>query len=124
MIIAKHFEFEASHQLPNEECYGKCRNLHGHRYQLEVRIDGKVNEKGWVCNFSDIKKIVKERVIDKLDHSHLNDRIDLPTAENILLWIKKEIKPYLWSNEGEERYYLHSLKLYETSNSYAELICV
>lgn len=119
MIIAKTFVFDSSHQLPDEECYGKCRNLHGHTYKLTVSVSGIVNHKGWIINFSDLKKIVNENVIDKLDHNHLNNIIPLPTAENILIWIEQEII-FKLEDIGVK---LFSLKLWETPTSYAELIC-
>lgn len=117
--IAKHFEFEAGHQLPDEECYGKCSMLHGHTYKLTVEIEGKINEKGWVINFKDLKKIVNEKVIDKLDHTFLNELIDLPTAENILVWILGMIEVPITLLGCK----IKSLTLYETSNSYAKINC-
>jgi len=118
MIIAKHFEFEAAHQLPPEiECYGACRKLHGHTYKLTIEIEGIVNEYGWVMNFKDLKAIVKPKVIDILDHSFLNDTVVLSTAENLILWIEKQIK-----TDIEVYAKLKSITLYETSNSYAKLI--
>lgn len=116
MIIAKHFEFEAGHQLPNEECYGACRNLHGHTYKMTVEIEGSVNEKGWVINFKDLKKIVQTKVIDKLDHTFLNNIIQLPTAENIIIWIVEQIR-----DDIKEFAELKSITLYETTNSYAKI---
>lgn len=116
MIIAKHFEFEAGHQLPNIECYGACRNLHGHTYKLTIEIEGIVNEYGWVMNFKDLKAIIKPKVIDVLDHSFINDIIPISTAENIIIWIEKQIK-----NDIEQFAKLKSITLYETSNSYAKI---
>lgn len=120
MIIAKHFEFEASHQLPNEECYGKCRNLHGHTYKLTVKVAGQLTEKGWVANFSEVKKVVMDKIVDRLDHSHLNESTGLPitTAENLLFWMENEIREDLKAINCR----LHSMVLYETSKSFAELI--
>lgn len=119
MILGKHFEFEASHQLPNKECYGKCRNLHGHTYKLVVEIQGEVNpEDGWIMNFSEVKGVVMTQVVDVLDHKHLNDVIGgITTAENILLWIQDRIAKRIW-NMGAK---LHCLTLYETSKSFAKL---
>lgn len=119
MIIAKEFTFDASHQLPNEECYGKCQNLHGHTYKLIVKISGSVNDKGWVMNFSDLKKIVNEKIISQLDHNHINLIIPLSTAENILIWAEGQIKQEI-KTVGSN---LYSLTLWETPTSYAELIC-
>ena len=119
MIIAKHFEFEAAHQLPDIECYGKCKNLHGHTYKLIVEVNGEVNELGWVINFKDLKKIIHEQVIEKYDHTFLNDFFTVSTAENIVNKIKEDIEIEV-SRYGCT---LYSITLYETSNSYAKIIC-
>jgi len=121
MIIGKHFEFEAAHQLPDEECYGKCRNMHGHTYKLTVEVAGEITDKGWVCNFSEVKAIVQEKVIKVLDHSFLNDIIaDLTTAENILYWMRNQVEADIVEMTGAK---LYCLTLYETSNSFAKLYC-
>ncbi len=117
MIIAKHFEFEAAHSLPNEECYGACSNLHGHTYRLTIEIEGDINKYGWVMNFKDLKHIVKSKVIDVLDHSNINDIIAIPTAENMIIWIEKQIKDDFTQYNTK----LKSIILYETSNSYAKI---
>lgn len=114
MVIGKIFTFHSAHQLPDEPCYGKCANLHGHTYRLVVEIQGDVTEKGWVMNFSDIGQIVRERVINKLDHAFLNDIVTVPTAENILLWIFEELKDILA---------IYRLTLYETETSFAQIAC-
>jgi 6-pyruvoyltetrahydropterin/6-carboxytetrahydropterin synthase len=119
MIIAKHFEFESAHQLPDIPEYGKCRYLHGHTYKLTVEVEGYVNERGWVINFKDLKAIVQTLVIDRLDHQNINNFVDISTAENILLWIERAIRPEIEKLGCG----LYSLKLYETSNSYAYLKC-
>ena len=116
-VIGKHFNFEASHLLPEKECYGKCRHLHGHRYELEVQIEGEIDEEGWICNFSDVRSLVKKHVLDKYDHQHLNDYFPIPTAENIALAIYRVLDNAL----REKNYHLHKIRLYETANSYAEV---
>lgn len=74
MQITKHFEFEAAHQLKKAGFdYGKCENVHGHSYKLQVHIFGLPGEDGMIMNFSKLKKIVKENIIDIVDHSYLND---------------------------------------------------
>lgn len=118
IIIGKHFTFDSSHILPDQAIYGKCSNLHGHTYKLTVEITGEMDYlEGWICNFSEVKKIVQEKIIDKLDHNHLNNIIVLPTAENIILWIAGELKKALLNEE----YSLKSLVLYETPTSFARL---
>lgn len=119
MIIAKYFEFEAAHQLPLKECYGKCSNLHGHTYKLVIEVEGEVNELGWVMNFKDLKQIVNEKVINKYDHSFLNDFFKISTAENIILKIKDDLEPEIVKLNCK----LYSIKLYETGNSYAYIKC-
>jgi len=116
MIIAKHFEFEAAHKLPDVECYGACRNMHGHTYKLTIEIEGFINEFGWVINFKEFKNLINDRVINILDHQYLNDIVPISTAENLILWIEQQIK-----NEIETFAKLKSITLYETSNSYAKV---
>lgn len=119
MRIRKQFRFEAAHQLPDKELYGKCRMLHGHSYLLVVEVNGilKKNE-GWVMNFSELKHIVKSRIIDKLDHQFLNDIFPemITTAENILQWIHGEITEGL---EHHEFARIHRIELWETADSAA-----
>lgn len=121
LIIAKHFEFEAAHQLPNDPCYGKCATMHGHTYKLIIEVEGPLNEeKGWLVNFSEVKSVVKERIIDKLDHTFLNEStgLKITTAENLLLWIADKINNPI----RDLGLAVSSITLYETSNSYAKII--
>jgi 6-pyruvoyltetrahydropterin/6-carboxytetrahydropterin synthase len=119
MLISKVFNFDAAHQLPPENpVYGKCRSLHGHTYHLTVTIEGEVNEEGWLVDFKKLKEYVNEKVINKLDHSFLNEIIFLPTAENILIWIANELKDI---NAIGTNIKLKRIKLYETPTSFAEL---
>ncbi len=117
-ILGKHFTFEASHQLPDAECYGKCSNLHGHRYELTVEMIGPIQSQGWVCDFAEIKAIVHRDIIAKLDHQHLNHFFPLPTAENIGTWIAQTLSNAL----AQSQYHLHKIKLYETATSYVEIL--
>ncbi len=117
MIIAKHFEFEASHKLPDDECYGKCKNLHGHTYKLTVEVQGPINSKGWVINFKDLKEIVNELIIDKYDHGYLNDYFEISTAEIMAQKMFNDL--YIYFEDNYKDVQVHSIKLYETSNSYA-----
>jgi 6-pyruvoyltetrahydropterin/6-carboxytetrahydropterin synthase len=83
VLITKVFTFDAAHQLPWHR--GKCRNLHGHTYRLEVTVEGPINENGVVADFADVGAVVKETIIEKYDHQYLNDRFDNPTAEILAL---------------------------------------
>jgi len=116
MKISKTMTFEACHKLPDEECYGACRNLHGHSYVVEVIIEGSVNEKGWVMNFKDLKAVMKKCIYNKYDHSDLNAYFEIPTAELMVNHILNELADELNDYELEAI----TLRLWETANSYAE----
>jgi 6-pyruvoyltetrahydropterin/6-carboxytetrahydropterin synthase len=73
------FRFEAAHRLPWHP--GRCRNLHGHSYRLDVTVGGPLDSNGVVVDFDRLHEIVAETVIDRWDHRDLNEVIDNPTAE-------------------------------------------
>ena len=85
MLVTKEFTFDSAHFLPNY--YGKCERMHGHTYRLQVTVDGKVGENGLVIDFVILKKIVKEKVLNKLDHKVVNDIIEVASCENTAIWI-------------------------------------
>jgi len=123
MIISKEFRFEAAHQLPDEEIFGNCRNLHGHSYILYVEVDGEVNSKGWVMNFKTLKSIVNKLFIEKYDHWFLNDYYTISTAEYMAQYIFNTIHDYFIQNDhifGEVK--INEVKLYETATSYAKCV--
>ncbi len=138
--ITKQFSFETGHALYGYD--GKCRNVHGHSYKLSVTVIGQPitdssNVKyGMVIDFSDLKKIVKEEIVNVFDHAtvfnkntphvelakELQDRghnvllVDYqPTSEMMVIDFSKKIKLRL-----PEHIELHSLKLQETETSFAE----
>ncbi len=138
--ITKQFSFETGHALYGYD--GKCKNVHGHSYKLSVTvigmpIDDRNNVKfGMVIDFTDLKKIVKEEIVDKFDHAtvfnqttpHLELAHELqtrghhvilvtyqPTSENMVIDFAQKIKNRLPKNVQ-----LHSLKLQETESSFAE----
>ena len=138
--ITKQFNFETGHALYGYD--GKCKNVHGHSYKLSVTVSGKPiadsnNVKfGTVIDFSDLKKIVKEEIVDLFDHAtvfnqntphielakELKDRdhhvilVDYqPTSEMMVIDFAQKIKSRLPSNIK-----LHSIKLSETDTSFAE----
>lgn len=121
ITVVKKFEFEASHKLPDESIYGKCANLHGHTYKLEVevaRLEFNEEYETMVINFSDLKEIVNKTVIDKYDHTYLNEFWKFPTAETMIRTIAKDLKEAI--KEYHEDMVIVELKLYETTNSYAK----
>ena len=88
--VIRTFGFEAAHQLPWHE--GRCRNLHGHSYRLEVTVEGPLDEHGVVIDFADLKAVVQREVLDRYDHRYLNDLMDNPTAELIAQEIWKSLE--------------------------------
>lgn len=70
ITISKNFNFEASHVLPEHP--GQCSRLHGHSWELEVAVTGKVDPKtGFVMDYGDLKNIVHRSIISRVDHQHL-----------------------------------------------------
>ena len=97
MEIYKEFAFDSAHFLPNVPNEHKCKNIHGHTYRIRIYVKGNPDEHlGWIIDFKELKDIVKP-VIDKLDHTLLNNirGLENPTAENITLWLWQHIKPLL-----------------------------
>ncbi len=113
VLLTKRFSFDAAHKLTQHR--GKCKNLHGHTYFLEVTICGTVNHKsGMVMDFGDIKEIVENSILKKLDHRYINDVIKISTAENIISWIWDELsEKFQECNIG-----LYELKLWENPSSF------
>lgn len=143
--ITKEFEFDVAHFLPNHQ--GLCANIHGHTYKLHVSLVGiksetkKDTEEGMLLDFSRIKEIVKNGIVNKLDHAFLigntenklekevknfllsnNFKIynigNRTTAENISEHIFKKIDQILKENNVNIK--LNSVKLWETPTSFAE----
>ena len=113
MRVCKIFRFDAAHYLPEYE--GKCRQLHGHSWTLEVEVEGPVGEGGMVVDFAELKQLVDEKVIRHLDHRLVNDVISVQTAENILLWVWEQLDGF------GPPWCLARLRLYETPDSFAEV---
>jgi len=119
MIVSKRISFDAAHFLPNYP--GPCQNMHGHHWEVELAVEGRVMEEhGFVVDFSRLKAWLKERVVDSFDHTLLNDKIENPTAENIALYIKEEFKSSGWNISGDVK--LAWIKVWETSDSYVQVI--
>ena len=137
--ITKEFSFEMAHALWNYD--GDCRNIHGHSYKLFVTISGTPESNssdskfGMVLDFKDLKKMIKGPVVDFLDHSlavyreaegetltavrAMYEKVHVfdfqPTCENLVLFIVEIVQPLL--SPGQK---LESVRLYETSTSFAE----
>lgn len=123
--------FNAAHKLfnpawsreKNEAVFGVCanENWHGHNYELFVTIkDHPDPDTGFLYDVKKLSVIIKEHVIDKLDHKNLNMDVDfmagqLCSTENLAIGIWKQLEPHL-----PEQVKLHCIKLYETSRIYVE----
>lgn len=85
-------EFAAAHFL--QDYHGKCENLHGHNYKVYVHVRGReLDDGGMLIDFTFLKAALKE-VIDKIDHTNLNDIVEFyqnPSAERIAMYIYKNL---------------------------------
>jgi len=118
--VCKRFRFDAAHKLPNH--LGLCKNLHGHCFSLEVEITGIIHnkigpEQGMIIDFSMLKTIVNDLIINQCDHSYLNDQFENPTVELMVGEFALRLKSII-NNNG--MYRLTRVRLYETEDSYAE----
>jgi 6-pyruvoyltetrahydropterin/6-carboxytetrahydropterin synthase len=105
------FTFEAAHQLPWHP--GRCRDLHGHGYRLELTVEGPLDENGVVVDFDTLRADVEREVIGRYDHTYLNDLVDNPTAELIA--------HDAWKALEAAGVAVARLRLYETPDSWVEL---
>jgi len=144
MEITTRMEFDAGHRIPGHK--STCKNLHGHRYALEVTIKGEVimleqaSEFGMVMDFKDAKELIKSTIVDRWDHAFIvyekdHEVVDflktlrdhktvtfpkVPTAENMALVAYETLKKVF-----EERYGKLiapvKVRLYETPNNWADI---
>ncbi|MFC4242647.1 6-carboxytetrahydropterin synthase QueD [Gryllotalpicola reticulitermitis] len=88
VTVSQEFEFHAAHLLPWHP--GKCANLHGHSYRVQVDVEGALDERGIVVDFDELAAMVWGEVIEPLDHTLLNDHLDNPTAERLAIYILRK----------------------------------
>ncbi len=94
LLITKVFSFDSAHSLANYN--GKCRNVHGHTYMLEVSVSGYPDTDGMVSDFHCLDATVRSEAVDILDHNNLNEVLDVsPTCENIAVWIWRKLETKL-----------------------------
>ena len=122
-LVARQFSFDAAHFLPNYN--GKCRNMHGHRWTIEVGIEGDVGLDGMVVDFGDLKSMVQP-ILDNFDHGLINTIVENPTAENIASYVWNWIVNVRASSYNSERINLleptlKHVRVWETPDSYAEV---
>lgn len=113
IIVSKKFEFDAAHKIGDHD--GKCENLHGHTWKVRVSYIGReLNNKNMLVDFGKLKEDIGN-VIDELDHSYLNEVLDLKnvTSEVLGKYIKDEI-PTTY-RDGDVC--LHSVEVWESERS-------
>jgi len=141
--ITRRLEFDAGHRLPNHQ--SQCRNIHGHRYALEITLTSEVirqegaADDGMVMDFGDIKRIASEKLVDLWDHAFLVYREDrvmveflaaigghktvvldvVPTAEN-LVKVAFQILEHAYLDRFGHELKLTQVRLYETPNCWAD----
>lgn len=144
LTITRKLEFDAGHRIPDHK--SQCRNLHGHRYTLEITLIGNVidvegsSDNGMIMDFSDIKSLAKQHLVDVWDHSfivyekdaqvreflesihgHKTVIIDrIPTVENLAQTAFNILNAAYQDHYGTGLR-LHKLVLHETPNCWAEI---
>jgi 6-pyruvoyltetrahydropterin/6-carboxytetrahydropterin synthase len=145
MDITTRLEFDAGHRIPNHK--SNCKNLHGHRYAIEVTVTGPIHDDskssdfGMVIDFSDVKQIIKDLIVDCWDHAFIVYKDDkeivnflntlpnhktvifpvVPTAENMAseayLILSAE-----FNNRFNHQLKIKQIRIYETPNSWADAL--
>lgn len=143
MLITRRLEFDAGHRIPNHN--SQCRHLHGHRYALEITLSGNLidtegqSEQGMVMDFSDVKRIAQQKLVNLWDHAFLVYRGDkpvcdflatladhktvvmdvIPTAENLAQTAFSILDPAYQDIYGNHLR-LERIRLFETPNNWAD----
>jgi 6-pyruvoyltetrahydropterin/6-carboxytetrahydropterin synthase len=145
MLISSKLEFDAGHRIPSHNSH--CRHLHGHRYAIEITLSGNIitdegmANQGMVMDYSEVKRIAKDALINKWDHAflvysgdtqvlqflqsikdHKTVILDMPpTAENLAL-TAFDILDRAYKDNYENNLRLEQVRLYETPNCWADAI--
>ena len=132
IYITRKEHFNAAHKLhradwteeKNAEVFGKCANpnWHGHNYELFVTVKGEINpDTGFIIDLIDLSKLLKDKVVEELDHRNLN--LDVPfltgimaSTENMAIAIWDILDPLVQQHGGE----MAKIKLIETENNFVE----
>ena len=129
VLVGRRETFNAAHQLcdpglsdeENLRLFGKCVNLHGHNYVLEVVVSGEIDHvSGYVLDLKVLSDVVRRQIIRDVDHRNLNTDVPwlkgrIPTAENLALTFWERLRPEL--PEG----LLRSVRVWETDKNWAEV---
>jgi 6-pyruvoyltetrahydropterin/6-carboxytetrahydropterin synthase len=129
VLVGRRESFNAAHQLydpgssdeENRRLFGKCANMHGHNYILEVVVAGEIDQtSGYVLDLKLLSDVMCRQVIQDVDHRNLNTDVPwlegrIPTAENLALAFWERLRPEL--PEG----LLRSVRVWETDKNWAEV---
>jgi 6-pyruvoyltetrahydropterin/6-carboxytetrahydropterin synthase len=129
VLVGRRETFNAAHQLcdpgqsddENQRLFGKCSNLHGHNYVLEVVVAGEIDPaSGWVLDLKTLSDIIARQVIRDVDHRNLNTDVPwlkgrVPTAENLAQAFWERLRPELPAG------LLRSVRVWETDKNWAEV---
>jgi 6-pyruvoyltetrahydropterin/6-carboxytetrahydropterin synthase len=132
IYVTRRERFSAAHRLfrpdwtdeQNLNCFGLCSNpnWHGHNYEVFITVKGEIDpETGFLVNLKSLSKLVKEKVIEKLDHKNINIEVDfmkgvIASTENLCVGIWEQLNVPV----SEIGCKLHCVKLIETENNSAE----
>jgi 6-pyruvoyltetrahydropterin/6-carboxytetrahydropterin synthase len=145
MLITRRLEFDAGHRIPQHQ--SQCRHLHGHRYAIEITLSGDIiqthgaPEEGMVMDFSEVKTIAQQHVVDAWDHAFLVYAGDepvvaflaslpqhktvllscVPTAENLAAEAFRILDTAYRDSYGNNLQ-LERVRLYETPNNWADAV--
>jgi 6-pyruvoyltetrahydropterin/6-carboxytetrahydropterin synthase len=129
VLVNRRETFNAAHQLrnprlsddENRRLFGKCVNLHGHNYALDVVVAGKIDDaSGYVLDLKRLSDVMYQQIIQHVDHRNLNTDIPwleglIPTAENLAMTFWERLKREL--PQGS----LRSVRVSETDKNWAEV---
>ena len=130
VLVSRRESFNAAHQLrdpalsdaENQRLFGKCANLHGHNYVLEVVVAGEIDQAtGYVLDLKQLSDVISRRIIEDVDHRNLNTdvavarRAVIPTAENLAVAFWERFRSELPAGS------LRSVRLWETDKNWAEV---
>ena len=133
VYLTRRERFNAAHKLwvkdwskkKNKQVFGKCanKNWHGHNFELFVTVKGTPDpHTGFVMDAKKLSNLIKKKVLKHLDHNNLNLDVPFipkgmqPTTENLVIVIWQQLEPHI------KNCHLHSVKLYETENIFAEYL--
>ena len=145
LTITRKLEFDAGHRIPDHR--SQCRNLHGHRYVLEITLRGDVVEtegapdRGMVMDFADVKSLAMTHLVNRWDHAFLVFEGDtrvreflesmsdhktvvldrIPTVENLAA-IAFDLLAQVYDAHYGVNLRLHQVRLYETPNCWADVV--